>query len=226
MIHIFDIDYTLIRKSTAYHFLLEAVTRKKISLKQLGKLPLDWLHYKFGAIHFDFIEKALAHMAGIDESLIDETAESCFERRLRRNVYREGARLVRRIQDEGGEAVLATSSFYNLVRPLENFLGVKESLASRLEFENGKTTGRIDGKALFGANKKEAVEDWLKKRSIPLQDVWFYSDSYTDLPLLSVVGHPVAVNPDRFLRKKARQNKWRILQFRELLVGEACRTTS
>ncbi|MDR0411607.1 MAG: HAD-IB family hydrolase [Treponema sp.] len=216
MIHIFDVDYTLIRKSTAYYFLLEAVVQKRISLKQLGNLPLDWLRYKFGAIHFDFIEKAVSHMAGIDESAIDEVAENCFEHRLRYNIYQEAERLIRQIQDEGGEAVLATSSFYNLIRPLERFLGVKESIASRLEFENGKTTGRIDGKALFGANKKEAVEEWLKKRSITLQDLCFYSDSYTDIPLLSAVGRPVAVNPDRFLRRKACQDNWCILQFREL----------
>ncbi|MDR0643924.1 MAG: HAD-IB family hydrolase [Treponema sp.] len=217
MIHIFDIDYTLIRKSTAYHFLLEALNQNRISLKQLGKLPLDWLRYKFGVIHFDFIEKALIHMAGIDESAIDEVAESCFKHRLLRNVYREGERLIKRIQNEGGEVILATSSFYNLIRPLERFLGIKESLASRLEFENGKTTGRVVGKALFGANKKEAVEAWIKQRSVSAYDLWFYSDSYTDVPLLSMVGHPVAVNPDRFLRQKAHQNKWRILQFRELL---------
>ncbi|MDR1466140.1 MAG: HAD-IB family hydrolase [Treponema sp.] len=221
MVHIFDIDYTLIKKSTAYYFLLEAVKQNKISLKQLGNLPLDWLCYKFGAIRFDFIEKALSHMAGIDESVIDEAAESCFENRIRRNIYREGERLVRRVMDEGGEAILATSSFYSLVRPLERFLGIKESLASRLEFENGKTTGRINGKALFGVNKKEAVEEWLKARSIPFSDSWFYSDSYTDVPLLSMVGNPVAVNPDRFLMKKARQSEWRILQFRELLGSNA-----
>jgi HAD superfamily hydrolase (TIGR01490 family) len=217
MVHVFDIDYTLIRKSTAYYFLLEAMKLHKISLKQLGNLPLDWLCYKFGAIRFDFIEKALSYMAGIDESIIDEVAESCFKYRLKRNIYVEGERLVKQIQDEGGEVILATSSFYSLIRPLERFLGVKESLASRLEFENGKTTGRIDGKVLFGVNKKEAVEAWLNERSISLHDVWFYSDSYTDIPLLSAVGHPVAVNPDRFLRKKARQNNWLTLHTRRVL---------
>jgi HAD superfamily hydrolase (TIGR01490 family) len=221
MVHIFDIDYTLIKKSTAYYFLLEAMKQNKISLNRLGNLPLDWLRYKFGAIRFDFIERALSHLGGIDEAAIDETAESCFENRIRRNIYRDGERLIKRIQSEGGEVILATSSFYSLVHPLERFLGIEETLASRLEFENGKTTGRIDGKALFGANKKEAVEEWLKTRSISLDDSWFYSDSYTDVPLLSIVGHPVAVNPDRFLRKRALQNKWRILQFRDLFGSTA-----
>jgi hypothetical protein len=75
--------------------------------------------------------------------------------------------------------------------------------------------GRRMGSSLFGANKKTAVVRWLEERHIPPENVCFYSDSYTDIPLLEWCGHPSAVNPDRLLAREAKSRGWNILRFRE-----------
>jgi phosphoserine phosphatase len=104
-----------------------------------------------------------------------------------------------------------------IIRPLEVFFGIEGSLASRLEFSGGKTTGRVDGNSLFGREKKEAVEKWLEQHGHSPDSACFYSDSYTDLPLLEFCGAPVAVNPDRFLAKEAKKRGWKIKYFKKTI---------
>jgi HAD superfamily hydrolase (TIGR01490 family) len=215
MIHIFDVDYTLVRKSTSWYFLLEAMKEGVIRFHQLAGLPFEWLRYKAGIPNQDFIEEAVKHLAGIEQQELENLAASCFTRRLRPNIYTEGIELIGEIHRRGETALFATSSFHTLLRPLEEFFGIRDSIASTLEFAEGKTTGRLVGLSAFGKNKRTAVIAWLEERRIPPEAVRFYSDSYTDLPLLEWCGHPVAVNPDRFLAREAKRRGWEILRFRK-----------
>jgi HAD superfamily hydrolase (TIGR01490 family) len=215
MIHIFDVDYTLVRRSTSWYFLLEALGQKVIRFRQIRRLPFEWFRYKAGFPNQDFIEETVKHLKGINQDVLEDLAESCFIRRLRPNIYTGGRRLIEEIRRRGEPVLLASSSFYTLLRPLEQFLGITESIASRLEFIDGTTSGRLTGASLFGVHKKTAVERWLEERNIPPEEVCFYSDSYTDIPLLEWCGHPSAVNPDRLLAREAKSRGWNILRFRE-----------
>ncbi|GHV71258.1 hypothetical protein AGMMS49928_22270 [Spirochaetia bacterium] len=219
MHHIFDVDYTVIRNSTTWYFLLEAMGRGVIGFSQIRGLPFEYLRYKLGRANQDFIEDAVKHIAGIEQSVLEDIAAVCFTRRLRANIYRGAADLIKEIQNRGERVFFATSSFYTLIKPLEQFLGIEESVASTLEFAEGKTSGRLVGSSFFGAKKKGAVEAWLKERSICPGEVRFYSDSYTDLPLLEYCGQPVAVNPDRFLEREAKKRGWEIIRFKETLLS-------
>ncbi|MDR2136179.1 MAG: HAD-IB family hydrolase [Treponema sp.] len=216
-VHLFDVDYTLLRRSSSWYFLQEALKRGVIGFRQIRQLPLDWLRYKTGRARQDFIEIAVKRLAGIDRRVLEELARACFEGRARANLYREGVRLIGGIRRRGEAVFLASSSLRTLLDPLERFLAVDGTIASALEFSGGKTTGRLDGKALFGPNKLEAVREWLEQRAADPEDLCFYSDSYTDLPLLEFSGRPVAVNPDRFLLREARRRRWQILRWRETL---------
>jgi HAD superfamily hydrolase (TIGR01490 family) len=211
--HIFDVDYTLIRKSTGYYFLLDCLKARLIRFRQLKQLPFEYARYRIGHANHDFIEDAVAHLPGIDQEILEETAQICFETRLKKNLFADGVKLIQELQSRDVQIVLATSSFSILIKPLQDYLGIRNVIASELEFTNGKTSGRLLGKAVFGANKKMAVEAWLGARGIEPRDVWFYTDSYTDLPLLELAGHPVAVNPDRILATAARKNVWPICRW-------------
>jgi HAD superfamily hydrolase (TIGR01490 family) len=216
-IHIFDVDYTIIKKPSSWYFLLEALGERVISIGQISQLPFEWLRYKIGLPNQDFIEEAVKHIAGIKKGVLEQLAASCFERRVRRNIYRGAAELIEKIRNRGGKVIFATSSISIMIEPLEKFFGVTDSIASVLEFEEGKTTGRLCGVSFFGRKKKAAVEIRLGRHLIKPENVYFYSDSYTDLPLLEFCGHPVAVNPDRFLAREAEKRGWEILRFRETL---------
>jgi len=215
MVHIFDVDDTVIKKSSARHFLFEAMNAGLIRFSQIYGLPVEWLKYKLGRPDTDFVEKAVKRLAGIEKNALEQVAEACFERRIKPNIYTDAARLITEVRERGETVIFATSSLHTLIRPLERFFGIEGSLAGELEFRDGKTTGCLVAGSLFGVKKKAAVEVWLGRNGLSPGEVCFYSDSYTDIPLLEICGRPVAVNPDRILAKKAKKNGWEIKRFRE-----------
>jgi HAD superfamily hydrolase (TIGR01490 family) len=172
-----------------------------------------------GRANIDFIENAVKHIAGIEQKVLEEIAGICFASRIKTNIYKGALELIKEAQGRGEEVLFATTSFHTLIKPLEDFFGISGSIASSLEFSGGKTTGRLAGESLFGAKKKNAVERWLAERSLGPKDLRFYSDSYTDLPLLAYCGEAIVVNPDRFLEKEAKKRGWPVLHFRETLAS-------
>jgi HAD superfamily hydrolase (TIGR01490 family) len=213
----FDVDNTLISGTSGAIFLWCALKERIISFSQVKRLPLEYLRYHCGIAHSDFIEKAVSYMDGIEEKSINSLVEKCVPT-IKAHIFAEGAEIIKALQKAGETVCLATSSFSDLVAPLEQFFGLQDSISSVLEYSGGKTTGRLVGKSPFGAKKKEAVEAWLATHSgVNREDITFYSDSSCDLPLLEWCGRAVAVNPDRALAHTARERGWEILRWRKLL---------
>jgi len=215
MIHIFDVDQTVIKKNCAWYFIKEALDSKFIRFSQIRKLPFEWLMYKIGKPNVNFIEEAVKYFAGKDKKSLEKTAEDCFQKSMKHNIYEGAAKLIREALARGEKVIFATSSFDFMIQPLEQFFGIEGSVASKMEFIGDKMTGKLDGESCFGEKKMIAVEKWLKTYSYDAGSVCFYSDSYTDLPLLEICGKAVAVNPDRILAKKAKIHGWTVLFFKK-----------
>ncbi|GHU31763.1 phosphoserine phosphatase [Spirochaetia bacterium] len=215
MVHLFDVDNTIIKNSTTYYFLLECLGAKAIRFRHIAALPFELIRYTFGFANQNFIEQAVTHLAGFEETTIDRLAQKAFDHRLKQNLYRDAEQLIRNLRVQGESVHLATSSFYSVIRPLEQYLELSDSITGHLEFVDGKTSGRVVGTVPFGENKKIVVQAWLADRNFHAGDVAFYSDSYTDISLLEICGRPVAVNPDRFLAKEAGKRGWEVLHFRD-----------
>ena len=113
-------------------------------------------------------------------------------------------------RDAGRTVVLATTTPEHLVRPLAELLGIDDVIATRWVQKGGAFTGKVDGDVVWGPGKRDAVQAWCAKHGVDVGDCWAYSDSYYDSPLLDVVGHPVAVNPDARLAATAALNDWPI----------------
>jgi putative phosphoserine phosphatase/1-acylglycerol-3-phosphate O-acyltransferase len=108
--------------------------------------------------------------------------------------------------------VLATTTPYDLVRPLAERLGFDDVVATRYGVdEAGRYDGTIDGEFVWGRGKLRAVEAWAKEHDVALADSWAYSDSFYDVPLLRAVGHPVVVNPDPRMLAMAVLRRWPIV---------------
>jgi len=217
MVHIFDVDKTVVKNTSAWYFLCEALSEKIIRFSQVRHLIKDWLMYVLGHPNIDFIEDTVKHLAGIEEHVLERLAQNCFERRIRSSIYAGAARLIGEALGRNERVVFATASFRTIIQPLEMFLLTEKSIASSLEFSDGKTTGRVMGNSLFGGKKKDAVQAWLEENRLPPGEACFYSDSYTDIPLLEYCGRPVAVNPDRILAREAKKRGWEILRFAKTL---------
>ena len=111
--------------------------------------------------------------------------------------------------------VTATNSF--ITRPIAELYGIPHLVATEPETIDGRFTGRADGEPCFRAGKLSRVKSWLAAMDLNLADFtesWFYSDSHNDLPLLSSVTHPVAVDPDRLLHEHASAHGWPVMTWR------------
>jgi phosphoserine phosphatase len=110
--------------------------------------------------------------------------------------------------------VLATSSLDFIVAPLAVHLGVRDVIATTLEFRDDVCTGRVQGRPLFRGEKQRRVLDFIAAAGEDPVRCSFHSDSIYDLPLLEAVGEPVAVNPDFRLRRFARRRGWPVIDCR------------
>jgi putative phosphoserine phosphatase/1-acylglycerol-3-phosphate O-acyltransferase len=111
-------------------------------------------------------------------------------------------------REQGLRLVLATTSPNDLVKGIAEALGFDDVIATRYEVEDGRYTGRIDGRFVWGLGKLRAVQAWAHREGVDLADCHACSDSFFDVPLLSSVGHPHAVNADPRLRIVAAARRW------------------
>jgi len=125
--------------------------------------------------------------------------------------------MIKELKEKGHRIIAATSSVDFFIEPIMEYLGIDEYIATRLEFSDGKTTGKTIGNAVFGNNKLNAVLDYFRENKLSLDKAAFYSDSYNDLPLLAACGKAVPVNPDRRLRKEAANKGWACLNFKKTI---------
>jgi len=218
-VHIFDVDHTIVRKTSTEYFVQMALKEKVLRHSQINHLLIDWIKYKLAFPDNDFIENTVKKMAGIEKYALERVADSCFKKRIKPNIYMGAKSIIEEALKNEEKVIFATSSFDFIIKPLEQFFGIQGSIACRLEYSQGKTTGKLIGYSSFGPKKKTAAIEWMESNSINPQDVSFYSDSYTDLPLLEYCGTPVAVNPDGILARKAKKCGWRILRFKDV-IGE------
>jgi phosphoserine phosphatase len=128
-------------------------------------------------------------------------------------IFAEAADLIDWHHEQGRLVVIVSASPDEIVAPLSRFLGADACIASRARVDDqGRYTGSMQFYA-FGPFKAEAMNALAAERGIDLAASYAYTDSYTDLPMLVAVGHPVAVNPDRVLNRYAREHDFEVLNF-------------
>ncbi|MET0577895.1 MAG: HAD-IB family hydrolase, partial [Ilumatobacteraceae bacterium] len=130
-------------------------------------------------------------------------------------VHPAAHRLIEEHRAAGRLVVLATTSPHAFVEPFAELLGLDDVIASRwlLDADGTTFTGKMDGDFVWGRAKAKAVEAWAADHGVDLAASHAYSDSYFDAPLLALVGHPVAVNPDVQLRATATVRGWPVRHF-------------
>jgi HAD superfamily hydrolase (TIGR01490 family) len=210
-LRIFDVDHTITRGSTGRRFAMAAARQGVINPWYLLMIPLNYAAYRLGSGGASFFEGEFPVIKGVEKPLLEEIGREVFERRTKKSLRPEILERIASIKAEGGSVILATSSLDFIVQPLAQLIGAEAVLASRLEYEDGRCTGRLEGQALFGEAKRDAALAYASGKGLSPGDCAFYSDSIHDLPLLLEVGEPVAVYPDRRLRKEAAARGWEML---------------
>jgi HAD superfamily hydrolase (TIGR01490 family) len=214
----YDVDGTLIKSNIVTAFGWYARNQPTVlgSLKKSAKtilsLPMFAVADKLSRKIFN--ELFYAYYKGEPEDRLVVLAEDLFDEVIKPSIYPRAYDLVEQARRAGLRNVLVTGGLDFTVRPLARHLGVEDFIANRLEFENGYATGQLGKPFVAGATKAEIMRDYAARHGLDLARSFAYSDSYSDFPMLTVVGHPTAVNPDLRLRTVARQYDWPVLDLR------------
>jgi len=141
-------------------------------------------------------------------------SDKLFEEVLKPAVYPGAFDLIEKSRSLGLRQVVVTGALDFSVKPLMEHLGIEDYAANRLEFVNGVATGRLLPPVLAAATKASWIRIFAERESLNLSDSYAYSDSISDLPMLSIVGHPAVINPDMRLRQTALHHDWPILNLK------------
>lgn len=225
----FDLDKTIIAKSSTLAFTKPLFRAGFLSRANLLKAGIAQAYYQmFGADHsqLERVREELGALTkGWSREEVLDLVEQTVEEIVSPLVYAEALAIIDEHVRAGRRVVVISSSPIEIVEPLCSYLGLDDVIATRPAVdESGQYTGEIDFYA-YGPGKAEAIEAMAESEGLDLADSFAYSDSFTDLPMLETVGHPVAVNPDRELRDVAVERDWQILTFeREVRVRQRLAT--
>jgi len=208
----FDLDRTLLRRSSALALAPAFRTAGLISRRQLAKAAAWQVLFVLRGASHDAVKRAaedgLVVLKGFRPEELQSLVADAMERVLRPLVYAESLDLVARHRRRGEPVYIVSATLQEIVQVIAEDLGFDGALGTTCEVVDGVYTGR-PLRALHAEEKARC----LRELEYDLEASTAYSDSHTDLPFLEAVGHPVAVNPDRALRRIAAERRWPVLEF-------------
>jgi HAD superfamily hydrolase (TIGR01490 family) len=151
---------------------------------------------------------------GQSEDRLRYFAQELFEDVIKPAVFPGAYELIDQSRKLGLRQVVITGALDLSVKPLMQHLGITEYVTNRLEFVNGMATGRLLPPVMAAATKASWIRTYTEREGISLSDSYAYTDSMSDLPMLSIVGHPAVINPDMRLRQTALHHDWPILNLK------------
>lgn len=209
----FDVDGTLIDGQSQSIFLKYLLARGYVSHSFFLKLWPWFILYKMGLVKDPRkpMEYAYSFLRGRSVSEIADIAHDFFESTLQGLLYATAVDVIRKHQSDGREVMLISNTTDIIIKEIAQHLGVSSFACTTLEIEGGHYTGKVI-QIMYGSQKVEAVRRLLNERHS--KNTWAYSDHVSDLELLSLAEHPVAVNPTPALSRAARKRGWTVVSFR------------
>jgi HAD superfamily hydrolase (TIGR01490 family) len=215
----FDVDNTLMRGASIYHFARGLAARKMFGARDLARMTWGQAYFRLrGAENSDHIDAArqaaLAFVAGHNVTDIVRLGEEIYDDTMADRIWAGTRELTQRHLRAGQRVWLVTATPVELASILSRRLGLTGALGTVAETRDGVYTGRLVGGLLHGEAKAAAIQALAAREGLDLARCSAYSDSLNDMPMLTLVGHPNAVNPDLGLRAEARIRGWPIYDFR------------
>jgi len=206
----FDMDRTLLRVDTGTSWTRFLYRRGELPVSMVAKVVYWTTLYKLALLDMEAVFVRLARdVRGDSEREMIEKCEVWYREHVAPEIAPAARVAVEFHRAAGHLVVLATGSTVYAARPVARGVGIDHVLASELEVASGAFTGRTAAMC-FGHHKVTLAEAWARAHGVSLEDSYFYSDSYNDLPMLSRVGKAVAINPDARLARHARRRGWPI----------------
>ncbi|NUS50076.1 MAG: HAD-IB family hydrolase, partial [Nocardioidaceae bacterium] len=215
----FDVDNTVMQGASIFHLARGLHRRRFFTTREI--LGAAWKQAYFRVVGVEDPEhvqearaSALAFIKGHEVRELEALGEEIFDEAMAHRIWPGTRALAQMHLDQGQRVWLVTAAPVEIARIIAHRLGLTGALGTVSEHEEGVYTGRLVGDLLHGPAKAEAVKALAEREGLDLARCAAYSDSYNDLPMLSLVGDPCVINPDARLRDHARAEGWRIRDYR------------
>ncbi|HVW30213.1 MAG TPA: HAD-IB family hydrolase [Polyangiaceae bacterium] len=208
----FDVDGTLV-STNLVHPTLFYLMNQATPVRTLQKLGRVFLRAPTLAVaelvdRRLFNEVLFASYEGMSEDRLVLLADEAFDKVIRPSLYQSGLDLIEKSRAAGHEIVLVSGALQPILQLVADHIGGATIIGNRLEIKNGTCTGKLLKPVIAGPEKARVVREHARANGHDLDECFAFSDSYSDVPMLSVVGHPAAVNPDKRLALLARAYDW------------------
>ncbi|MEH3033380.1 MAG: HAD-IB family hydrolase [Aeromicrobium erythreum] len=215
----FDVDNTVMQGASIFHLAKGLHQRDFFTTGDILRAAWQQVYFRVAGVEDpEHIAKArssaLAFIAGHPASELEEIAEEIFDEQMASRIWPGTRALAQQHLDAGQRVWLVTAAPVEIARVIARRLGLTGALGTVAEQVDGVYTGELVGEMLHGEGKAVAVREIAEREGLDLARCSAYSDSSNDLPMLSLVGHPCAVNPDRRLREHARAEGWQVRDYR------------
>ena len=215
----FDVDNTIVRGASIFHLARGLYARRFFRNRDIARFALMQLKFVIGGSE-DLNDMnsaktmALSFIDGHSVAELVAVGEEIFDELIAKRIWPGTRGLTQMHLYAGHQVWLVTATPVELATTIAHRLGLTGALGTEAEVRDGVFTGRLVGEPLHGLAKARAVEALAEREGFDLSRCSAYSDSANDIPLLSLVGHPCAVNPDAKLRAHAKAHGWRIRDYR------------
>ena len=211
----FDVDHTLLAVNSGVKWLRYAWRTGKVTSLRVAQALVWLVRYRLALLDLEAATALAAEdYRGCSAADLDVEVRAWFRRDIVAHVTAEGRARVAEHRARGHVVALLTSGTRFSALPLAELLGAPHLLCTELEVEGGRLTGRHLAPACAGPGKVVHAERFAAEHGLDLSRSYFYTDSFSDLPMLERVGHPVVVNPDPRLRRHARVRGWEVERWR------------
>ncbi|HEX5987610.1 MAG TPA: HAD-IB family hydrolase [Nocardioides sp.] len=215
----FDVDNTVMQGASIFHLARGLHRRKFFTTRDI--LSAAWKQAYFRIVGVEDPEhvaearaSALAFIKGHPVAELEALGEEIFDEAMAHRIWPGTRALAQLHLDQGQRVWLVTAAPVEIANIIARRLGLTGALGTVSEHVDGVYTGQLVGDLLHGPAKAEAVKALAEREGLDLSRCSAYSDSHNDLPMLSLVGDPCAINPDSKLRDHAKAQGWRIRDYR------------
>ena len=211
---LFDLDRTLVRVETASLYLKYMRDIGEAGWRDNVKVAWWVTQYTLGVLDAAGIaEDALSSLRGLPETAFAARCDDWFLKYVEKHITDGARRAVEEHRQRGELLAIVTGASPYAARPVARKLGITHVVASELEVVDHKLTGRPVFPLCYQEGKITRTQKLARELGFRIEDATFYSDSYTDMPLLSAVAHPVVVNPDLRLKREAAKRQWKVVRW-------------
>ena len=208
----FDVDRTLLKKTTSSFIITELHKRGIIRLKDILRFNYYLILHRLNLINIEKVRKTVEFLKKERKAYAEKLIKDVFDTRIKQFIPKIMIYEVKYHRKMGHMVILVSGAPEIMIHHFKDFLKADIIESTLLEIKNGVYTGKIK-KLCYGSEKVRSIKSLIKSRKIDMKNSYFYSDSFSDMPMFQMVGNRIAVNPDFKLKSYAKNHGWRIIDY-------------